>query len=208
MQLSEEQTQSICSSKASMTEFLCKESSSKKTTAEEPAVGLGHWEEQRRQWMQDLPHPTLTADSDITNTKDDPPAHHDPQPCTPQLRKFVPENYGVIYDHLIRHRRTLTVPIPLSHVIKVIVHGWQRDGLWMEAATASAATAALPVPQPTFGSPPPDTASCLAGMSLSTFRIVGDTLVTTDATPAPPPLPSVQAIRDLGGGDGGKPAHR
>ncbi|KAI8052490.1 hypothetical protein BDF22DRAFT_744075 [Syncephalis plumigaleata] len=156
-----------------------------------PLAGLEHWEAQRREWMQGLPHSKLVLDTDepvidhdhCTDTDND--TNHlssaSSSASAPQLRKFIPENYGVIYDHLIRHR--------------LIVHGWKRDGLWMEAAAAS--EAALPMPQPTFGSPPPDTANCISPMSLSTFRVVGDTLVTTDATPAPPPLPSAQAIRDI-----------
>jgi hypothetical protein len=76
--------------------------------------------------MQGLPHSKLVLDTD------EPIIHHDNDTdingdslasssrslaLTPQLRKFVPENYGVIYDHLIRNRRTLAVPIPLNHVV-------------------------------------------------------------------------------------------
>ncbi|RIA91974.1 hypothetical protein C1645_736737 [Glomus cerebriforme] len=48
----------------------------------------------------------------------------------PALANITPNNYHSIYDSLIYEKKKLAKPVPLPYVIKILVSGWQRDGVW------------------------------------------------------------------------------
>ncbi|KAF9409988.1 hypothetical protein BGZ94_001791, partial [Podila epigama] len=80
-------------------------------------TGLDHWNRTREAWTkgrwqvvesENSKNPALAA---LSN-----PSHRD-----------------AIYDSLVYDRKRLAKPIPLPLVIKVLVSGWKRDGLWQES---------------------------------------------------------------------------
>ncbi|CAG8604225.1 7717_t:CDS:2 [Paraglomus brasilianum] len=76
--------------------------------------GLEYWLKQREEWTGG--HSSAPVESPNSNN--------------PALREIVPDNYLKIYTHLVRNRRKLSKPIPLSFTIKILVAGWKADGTW------------------------------------------------------------------------------
>ncbi|CAO3573321.1 unnamed protein product [Mortierella alpina] len=101
--------------------------SSSETPSEYINPGLDHWNRTREQWTRGQWHVVRSANS--TN---------------PALSAIHPKNHDAIYDSLVYDRKRLSKPIPLPLVIKVLVSGWKRDGLWQEspAQPSSAPTSA------------------------------------------------------------------
>ncbi|KAF9904632.1 hypothetical protein BX616_001238 [Lobosporangium transversale] len=109
-------------------------------------TGLEHWNKTREQWTKGRWHIVPSANSD-----------------NPALSAINPKNHDAIYDSLVYDRKRLSKPIPLPLVIKVLVSGWKRDGLWSEnpvqhpgpgsgSASAPTATAGLNAYIPGFSS--------------------------------------------------------
>ncbi|GBB85124.1 hypothetical protein RclHR1_01170008 [Rhizophagus clarus] len=48
----------------------------------------------------------------------------------PALANITPNNYYSIYDSLVHDKKRLAKPVPLPYVIKILVSGWKRDGIW------------------------------------------------------------------------------
>ncbi|KAF9122647.1 hypothetical protein BGW39_009607 [Mortierella sp. 14UC] len=68
----------------------------------------------------------------------------------PALNAIHPGNHDAIYDSLVYDRKRLSKPIPLPLVIKVLVSGWKRDGLWQESpAQPQSAPSSAPSSAPT-----------------------------------------------------------
>ncbi|KAF9922098.1 hypothetical protein FBU30_007811 [Linnemannia zychae] len=79
-------------------------------------TGLEHWNRTRDQWTKGRWHVVPSANSQ-----------------NPALSAIHPGNHDAIYDSLVYDRKRLSKPIPLPLVIKVLVSGWKRDGLWQES---------------------------------------------------------------------------
>ena len=63
--------------------------------------GLEYWLKQREDWTRG--HNSTPVESPNSNN--------------PALREIVPQNYLKIYTHLVRNRRKLSKPIPLSYAV-------------------------------------------------------------------------------------------
>ncbi|KAG0284334.1 hypothetical protein BGZ97_008227 [Linnemannia gamsii] len=79
-------------------------------------TGLDHWNRTREEWTKGRWHVVPSANSQ-----------------NPALNAIHPGNHDAIYDSLVYDRKRLSKPIPLPLVIKVLVSGWKRDGLWQES---------------------------------------------------------------------------
>nr|CAG8579037.1 7091_t:CDS:2 [Entrophospora candida]CAG8604101.1 259_t:CDS:2 [Entrophospora candida] len=76
--------------------------------------GLEYWNRQRELWTRE----NSDGSGPFSNKNN------------PALVNFTPKNYNKIYDSLIYGKKKLSKPIPLPYVIKVLVSGWKRDGIW------------------------------------------------------------------------------
>ncbi|KAI1316497.1 hypothetical protein EDD11_009910 [Mortierella claussenii] len=104
-----------------------------------PNIGLDHWNKTREQWTKGRWHIVPSANSN-----------------NPALSAIHPGNHDAIYDSLVYDRKRLSKPIPLPLVIKVLVSGWKRDGLWQESPAQ---------PQSGPGSTPSSTPSATPGFN-------------------------------------------
>ncbi|KAF9361220.1 hypothetical protein BGX26_005044 [Mortierella sp. AD094] len=95
------------------------------------SIGLDHWNRTREQWTKGRWHVVPSPNSN-----------------NPALSAIHPGNHDAIYDSLVYDRKRLSKPIPLPLVIKVLVSGWKRDGVWQESPA-----------QPLSGSTPSSTPS-------------------------------------------------
>ncbi|KAF8938938.1 hypothetical protein EDD21DRAFT_172831 [Dissophora ornata] len=93
-------------------------STSAQVSESHPNTGLDHWNKTREQWTKGRWHVVPSANSN-----------------NPALSAIHPGNHDAIYDSLVYDRKRLSKPIPLPLVIKVLVSGWKRDGLWQESPT-------------------------------------------------------------------------
>ncbi|OAQ36524.1 hypothetical protein K457DRAFT_131746 [Linnemannia elongata AG-77] len=105
----------------------------------EATTGLEHWNRTREEWTKGRWHVVQSANSQ-----------------NPALNAIHPGNHDAIYDSLVYDRKRLSKPIPLPLVIKVLVSGWKRDGLWQESPAQ---------PQATPGSAPSSTPSVHSGVN-------------------------------------------
>ncbi|KAG9072667.1 hypothetical protein KI688_000439 [Linnemannia hyalina] len=80
------------------------------------ATGLEHWNRTREEWTKGRWQVVQSANSQ-----------------NPALNAIHPGNHDAIYDSLVYDRKRLSKPIPLPLVIKVLVSGWKRDGLWQDS---------------------------------------------------------------------------
>ncbi|KAG9295415.1 hypothetical protein G9A89_013444 [Geosiphon pyriformis] len=76
--------------------------------------GLEHWNRQRALWTGG--NYSVPATSENQNN--------------PALVNITPNNYLSIYNSLIYERKRLAKPVPLPYVIKILLSGWKRDGIW------------------------------------------------------------------------------
>ncbi|KAG0369313.1 hypothetical protein BC939DRAFT_532434 [Gamsiella multidivaricata] len=90
--------------------------SSTEASSPDSNTGLDHWNRTRDQWTKGRWHVVPSANSN-----------------NPALSAINPKNHDAIYDSLVYDRKRLSKPIPLPLVIKVLVSGWKRDGLWQES---------------------------------------------------------------------------
>ncbi|KAG0267352.1 hypothetical protein BG011_006769 [Mortierella polycephala] len=102
-------------------------------------TGLEHWNRTREQWTKGRWHVVPSANSN-----------------NPALSAIHPRNHDAIYDSLVYDRKRLSKPIPLPLVIKVLVSGWKRDGLWQDSpaipqVASSSALGSTPSSTPTQG---------------------------------------------------------
>ncbi|KAG0030763.1 hypothetical protein BGZ82_007293 [Podila clonocystis] len=80
-------------------------------------TGLEHWNRTREAWTKGRWHVV--------------PSENSSNPALSALNN--PVNHDAIYDSLVYDRKRLSKPIPLPLVIKILVSGWKRDGLWQES---------------------------------------------------------------------------
>ncbi|KAF9383980.1 hypothetical protein CPB97_006035 [Podila verticillata] len=80
-------------------------------------TGLEHWNRTREAWTKGRWHVV--------------PSENSNNPALSALNN--PGNHDAIYDSLVYDRKRLSKPIPLPLVIKILVSGWKRDGLWQES---------------------------------------------------------------------------
>ncbi|KAK3838380.1 MAG: hypothetical protein JOS17DRAFT_284381 [Linnemannia elongata] len=102
-------------------------------------TGLEHWNRTREEWTKGRWHVVQSANSQ-----------------NPALNAIHPGNHDAIYDSLVYDRKRLSKPIPLPLVIKVLVSGWKRDGLWQESPAQ---------PQSAPGSAPSSAPSAHSGVN-------------------------------------------
>ncbi|KAF9993234.1 hypothetical protein BGZ79_002117 [Entomortierella chlamydospora] len=86
------------------------------SSTSDASIGLDHWNKTREQWTKGRWHVVPSPNSN-----------------NPALNAIHPGNHDAIYDSLVYDRKRLSKPIPLPLVIKVLVSGWKRDGVWQES---------------------------------------------------------------------------
>ncbi|CAG8532934.1 4974_t:CDS:2, partial [Dentiscutata heterogama] len=104
----ETQVQSTSSQEATI------EDKDKESTSEFVNEGLEFWNKRRELWTRG--NQNISGTSDNRNN--------------PALMSITPNNYNSIYDSLVYEKKKLVKPVPLPYVIKILVSGWKRDGIW------------------------------------------------------------------------------
>ncbi|KAI8386992.1 hypothetical protein BD560DRAFT_430920 [Blakeslea trispora] len=88
------------------------------TTEADQTKGLVAWEARRKQWT--------TPSSEYAEKQTD------LAEVSSKLQELVQheEQRKTIYKQLVYQRQAFRHPIPLKHVIPILITGWQEDGLW------------------------------------------------------------------------------
>ncbi|CAG8739306.1 7589_t:CDS:2 [Racocetra persica] len=113
MDLKETLEQEIQIQSASSQEVIV-ENKDNESTSEFVNEGLEFWNKRRELWTRENQNISGTFDN-----KDN-----------PALSNITPSNYNSIYDSLVHEKKKLVRPVPLPYVVKILVSGWKRDGIW------------------------------------------------------------------------------
>ncbi|GAA5795874.1 hypothetical protein HPULCUR_001236 [Helicostylum pulchrum] len=89
-----------------------------------PTIGLEAWEANRKEWT--TPNEQYKNDSDSLKEK--------AERCGVLLKNQAERI--TFYQRLVLQRQSFRTPVPLQHVIPILVTGWQEDGLWPKGMVA------------------------------------------------------------------------